>query len=84
MDDFRDIYPCHYMLETAKPVKTHCVAFGSGLFAPDNCIAGLVLGEFSYGKGKFLVNTLRLTENIGSDVIADRILSNAIKHYNID
>lgn len=82
MEDFRDVYPCHYMVDTAKPVKTYCAAFGSGLLAPGSCIAGLVLGEFACGEGKYLVNTLRLIENIGSDIVADRILSNIIKLYN--
>lgn len=76
MDLFRRVYPDHYLIDTAKPKKTYCASFGSGLFAKDSCIAALTMGEFEFGKGSVTVNTFKLLENVGNDPVADRILYN--------
>jgi hypothetical protein len=76
MDLFRRVYPDHYLIDTAKPKKTFCAFFGSGLFAKDNCISALAMGEFELGKGSVTVNTFKLLENAGTDPIADRMLYN--------
>ena len=79
MDLFRAVYPDHYFTDTAVPSKTYCASFGSGLFAKDNCIAALTLGEYELGCGSVLVNTFKLLENVGKDPVADRILYNLFK-----
>ena len=76
MDLFRRVYPDHYLIDTAKPKKTFCAFFGSGLFAKDNCISALAMGEFELGKGSVTVNTFKLLENAGTDPIADRMIYN--------
>ena len=83
MEQLRDVYPCYYMLDTQKPFKTHCAAFGSGLFAENNCIGGLVTGEFNFGEGKYIVNTFRISENIGHNAVANRMLCNIVKEYEV-
>lgn len=79
MDTFRLVYPDHYLTETEAPRKTYCASFGSGLFAKDNCIAGLAMGEFSFGSGSVTVNTFKLLENAGNDPVADRLLYNLFR-----
>ena len=76
MDLFRRVYPDRYLIDTAKPKKTYCASFGSGLFAKDNCISALAMGEFELGKGSVTVNTFKLLENAGADPIADRMIYN--------
>ena len=76
MDLFRRVYPDRYLIDTAKPKKSYCASFGSGLFAKDNCISALAMGEFEFGKGSVTVNTFKLLENVGTDPVADRILYN--------
>ena len=79
MDLFRKVYPDHYLIDTAKPKKTFCASFGSGLFAKDNCISAMIMGEFEFGKGIVTVNTFKLLENVGADPVADRIVYNIFK-----
>ena len=78
MNIYRIVYPDHYFIDSYKPQKTYCAAFGSGLFAKDNCIAGLVMGSFELGKGKITVNTFKLIDNICKDPVADRLLYNLL------
>ena len=78
MNIYRKVYPDHYFVDTEKPTTTYCAAFGSGLFAKDNCIYGLVLGKFTYGKGSITVNTFKLINNIGEDPIVDILFRNIL------
>ncbi len=79
MDVFRNVYPSHYFADTEKPEKTFCAAFGSGLFAEDHCLTGLVAGSFAYGKGKVTLNTFRLIGNLTKDPAADRIFLGLVR-----
>ena len=79
MEIFREVYPDHYFTDTAVPQKTVCAAFGSGLFAKDNCISALTMGEFELGRGRVFVNTFKLMKNVGNNPVADRILYNIFK-----
>ena len=79
MDLFRRVYPDQYLIDTAKPRKTYCASFGSGLFANDSCISALTMGELEFGKGSVIVNTFKLLENVGTDPVADRIVYNIFK-----
>ena len=78
MELFSEVYPDHYLTDTAVPLRTCCAAFGSGLFAEDNCIAALTMGEFGFGRGRVFVSTFKLTENVGRSPVADRMLYNII------
>ena len=43
-----------------------------------NYCSGVHLGIWDFGSGKFIVNTLRIVENLGSDPAADRLFSNML------
>ncbi len=43
-----------------------------------NYCSGIHLGIWDFGSGKFIVNTLRIAENLGSDPAADRLFSNML------
>ena len=79
MNTFRNVYPDHYFIDTGKPDKTYCAAFGTGLFTQDHCLYGLVLGRFAWGKGSVTVNTFKLMDNLGRDPIADILLCNLLR-----
>jgi hypothetical protein len=45
---------------------------------PEPAFYGMDMGVVPQGKGRYVLNTLRLLENLGSDPVADRILLNLI------
>jgi len=60
-----------------------------GIDSPDNAIAGgiktslsydsgLLMAEYNFGAGKFIINSLKIRENIGIDPVAEKILRNLI------
>ena len=81
MELFREVYPDHYFTDTAKPQRTVCASFGSGLFAKDHCIAAFTMGEFAFGRGSVFVNAFKLLETAGKNPVADRILYNLFKSF---
>ena len=42
--------------------------------------SGLHIGVWNFGAGRFLVNTLRIGENLGEDPAADRLLCNMLNY----
>ncbi|MCF7818474.1 MAG: beta galactosidase jelly roll domain-containing protein [Kiritimatiellales bacterium] len=45
---------------------------------PEPAFYGMDMGIVPYGSGRYVLNTLRLLENLGSDPVADKILFNLI------
>ena len=41
--------------------------------------AGLMVAVYKLGAGRFILNTLRLRENLGSHPAADRLLNNLLR-----
>lgn len=63
----------------------------TGLPVPDDLIVAGIRAQFSYasvmqtaayrfGTGRFIFNTLRITENLGTDPVAERLLRNLINY----
>jgi hypothetical protein len=63
----------------------------TGLPVPDDLIVAGIRAQFSYasvmqtaayrfGEGRFIFNTLRITENLGTDPVAERLLRNLINY----
>ena len=50
---------------------------------PTHAWSGFDLAVVPYGKGKAVISTLRLVENLGIDPVADKILYNITSIYNI-
>jgi len=44
-----------------------------------NYCSGIHIGIWNFGAGSFIVNTLHITENLGKDPAADRLLTNIIR-----
>jgi hypothetical protein len=44
-----------------------------------NYCSGIHVGIWNFGAGSFIVNTLHITENLGKDPAADRLLTNIIR-----
>jgi hypothetical protein len=62
------------------PVEALCGVFGLGL-APEIYTGGIGMGEYAWGKGRVILNNLRLLEGIGVNPVAERILLNLVKSY---
>jgi len=46
---------------------------------PEPAFYGMDMGVVPHGKGRYVLNTLRLIENLGSDPVADKIMLNLIR-----
>lgn len=55
--------------------KTHLQSY----VGPEPAFYGMDMGVVQHGKGRYVLNTLRLVENLGSDPVADKILFNMIQ-----
>jgi hypothetical protein len=51
-----------------------------------NCgyLSGLQVGAWNFGQGRFIVNTLRIRENLGADPTAERLLRNLLNYASRD
>jgi beta-galactosidase len=54
--------------------KTHLQSY----IGPEPAFYGMDMGVVAHGKGRYVLNTLRLIENLGADPVADKILFNLI------
>ena len=43
-------------------------------------VSGLHIGVWDFGAGRFIVNTLRIRENLGTDPAAERLLRNLLNY----
>ncbi|MBQ8309492.1 MAG: hypothetical protein IJX80_00585 [Clostridia bacterium] len=77
-DKFGVTYPTSIFHSVNKPTRTVCasIRIDSSFTA-----SGLTYGEYAIGKGKYIVNTFRIHENIGLHPYADMLLINTVKHY---
>ena len=55
--------------------KTHLQSY----VGPEPAFYGMDMGVVQHGKGRYVLSTLRLLENLGSDPVADKILFNMIQ-----
>jgi hypothetical protein len=46
--------------------------------------SGVHLGVWEFGRGRFIVNTLRIAENLGKDPAADRLFCNMLNFASRD
>jgi hypothetical protein len=42
--------------------------------------SGLSVSIYNFGAGRFVLNTLRIRENLGRDPVAERLLRNMLRH----
>jgi hypothetical protein len=69
----------HEMFQgTTQPVEVIIAAFAVGFCKPTGYDAGIVLGAYRHGKGRLVLNTLHILEQLGHQPTADRLLLNLI------
>ncbi len=70
--------PAHTFAEVSTPLtypsETVC---GATRISHTYC-SGIQVGVWNFGNGQFIVNTLNITENLGSDPAADRLFGNML------
>jgi hypothetical protein len=75
---YRDVIPERLFQDQPVPDEVAAAAFALGYTCPGGYTSGIVTGSYRLGAGRFLINTLRLLENLGSHPVADRLLLNMI------
>ncbi len=77
---YRDVIP-DALFDVADP-SAEIVA--GAIRTSQNYDSGAMVSVHSHGKGRFILNTLLLRENLGADPTAERILRNMIRHLSDD
>ena len=77
-DRFGITYPDFIFEKVEKPTRTLSAAIriDSSFTVP-----GLSVGEYSCGKGRYVLNNFKILENIAAHPFADLLLANLVKHY---
>lgn len=75
---YRDIIPQRIFQDQDTPDETIVAGFAVGYTCPTGYTSGVSLGVYRFGAGRFVVNTLRVLENMGRHPVADRLLANMI------
>lgn len=81
MDYYGPVIPEEVFVDQSTPDETICAGFNTGYFA----VAGgyrssLLIAAYGSGKGRFILNTPRLLENLDKHPAADRLLFNLIRY----
>jgi len=80
MDYYGPVIPSEVFIDQTTPDETLCAGFNTGYHA----VAGgyrssLLLAAYNSGKGRFILNTLRILENLDKHPAADRLAVNLIQ-----
>jgi len=71
----------HGLLEGQNtPEEVVAAAFALGYPCPGGYASGILVGAYRFGQGMFMVNTLKILENLGNHPAADRMLLNMIRY----
>jgi hypothetical protein len=79
-DYFGPVLPSRMFTGQDTPDEVAAAAFAVGYPCPGGYAAGVVLGEYRFGVGRFLLNCFRLLDNVGAHPAADRLLVNLLQH----
>ncbi len=55
-------------------------SFGAGYIVKGGYVSGLLVASYPFGAGRFVINSLRILENLGSHPAADRLLLNMVNY----
>jgi len=55
-------------------------AVAAGINASQGYSSGLMVAVYNLGSGRFILNTLRICENLGSNPVAERLLRNMLNY----
>ena len=77
---YEQIIPLYLFHDLDTPDDVAAAGFAVGYTTPGGYTSGLVTGTYRLGAGAFVVNTLRILENLDSNPAADRLLLNMIDY----
>jgi hypothetical protein len=75
---YRDVIGDRIFQGQEMPAEVVVASFALGYTCPTGYTSGIVVGIYPFAAGRFLVNTLRLVENLGVHPVADRIVLNML------
>jgi len=78
-DYYGQIIPDYLFEEMKQPDQVIAAGFAVGYPCANGYFSGISLALYEYGKGRFVVNTLRILENINANPAADRLLLNLLQ-----
>lgn len=79
--DYYDQVIPHYLFDGQDtPDEVAAAAFAVGYSCPGGYASGVLVGSYAFGAGRFILNTLRILENLDLHPAADRLLLNLISH----
>ncbi|HEX4487845.1 MAG TPA: hypothetical protein VH088_16335, partial [Terriglobales bacterium] len=71
----------HYLFDGQEtPTEVVAAAFATGYSTPGGYAAGVLLGAYEFGAGRFVVNTFPVLDHIDQHPVADRLLLNLIQY----
>lgn len=68
------------MNPAAAPLDRPAEAVCGSIRTNSEYVSGLHVGVWNFGAGRFIVNTLRIRENLGSNPAAERLLRNMLTY----
>ena len=79
-DYYGQVIPHHLFDGQDVPDDVAAAAFATGYSCPGGYASGILFGTYSFGQGRFCLNTFRVLENVDIDPAADRLLLNMIDY----
>lgn len=76
--------PAHTFEELSAPLTYPDETVCGATRISHNYCSGVQVGVWNFGEGRFIVNTLNITNNLGTDPAADRIFSNMLRFASKD
>jgi len=78
---YRDIIPDRVWAGQDAPAETAAGAISASF---GDYASGLLISAYNLGAGRFILNTLRIHENLGPDPVAERLLRNMLRYASSD
>ncbi len=79
-DYYQQVIPQYLFDGQDTPDDVAVAAFAVGYPCPDGYASGLVTCSYRFGAGWFILNSLRILENINESPVGDRLLLNMINY----
>ncbi len=73
---YREVIPDIALVGQDPPAEAVC----GGINASQGYSSGLMIAVYQLGAGRFIVNTLRIRENLGPNPVAERLLRNLLRY----
>ena len=83
-DYYGEVIP-HYLFDGQDtPDDVTAAAFAIGYPCPGGYASGVLFGGYSFGEGRFFINTFPILENLNTHPAADRLLLNIVRYAQRD